>query len=130
MKRAVNPWSHVRCAFFADRNRSKIRIALTFDVLKNPSLFKYKEYSVLCIKTFSKMTLIGLKNRSLFFSKITLIGLRNRSYFIMKNVRFLCIGNVSKKILIFYCEKFSKTIPFIIFVCGPEHFFANLIKSV
>jgi hypothetical protein len=59
-------------------------------------------------QTFSKMTLIGLKNRSLFFSKITLIGLKNRSYFIMKNVRFLCIENISKKILIFYCEIFSK----------------------
>jgi hypothetical protein len=44
---------------------------------------------------------------------MTLIGLKNRSYFIMKNVRFLCIGSVSKKILISYCEKFSKTIPFI-----------------
>jgi hypothetical protein len=54
------------------------------------------------------MTLIGLKNRSLFFSKITLIGLKNCSYFIMKNVRFLCIENISKKILIVYCEIFSK----------------------
>jgi hypothetical protein len=42
---------------------------------------------------------------------MTLIGLKNRSLFIMKNARFLCIGNVSKKILISYCEKFSKTIP-------------------
>jgi hypothetical protein len=76
------------------------------------------------------MTLIGLKNRSLFFSKITLIGLKNRSFFIMKNVRFLCIENVSKKILIFYCEIFSKNNSIHYFVCGLEHFPANLIKSV
>jgi hypothetical protein len=27
-------------------------------------------------------------------------------------------------------EKFSEIIPFVIFVCGPEHFPANLINNV
>jgi hypothetical protein len=33
-------------------------------------------------------------------------------------------------ILIFYIEKFSKIMLFVIFVCGPEHFPANLIENM
>jgi hypothetical protein len=43
-KKSLISWSRVR---FMDRNRSKIRMALTFDVLKkNLSLFRYGKLSV------------------------------------------------------------------------------------
>jgi hypothetical protein len=53
-KKSREPLEPCQLRIFTDRNSSKIRMALTFDVLKNCSLFKYKEYSFLCIKTASK----------------------------------------------------------------------------
>jgi hypothetical protein len=57
--------------------------------------------------------------------------LKNRSLFHYEKLSVFYVLKVSVKWFWFFIVKNSvKIIPFVIFVCGPEHFPANLIKNV
>jgi hypothetical protein len=53
-KSKKEPWNPgaMSVVHFTDRNHSKIRMALTFDVLKNRSLFHYEEDPVFMHRKF------------------------------------------------------------------------------